>query len=195
MDGKFIGTVENSNVFTIQKEFISDKIEKALLTVTALGLYVAHINGKRVGDAYLTPGWTAYQKMLQYQEYDVTNLLKNGANTISLTVNDGWYSGHIGCPATPNLWGDKTAALAQLELLDGSGNRHIIFTDESWQAYESHIVFSGIYEGETQDFTRECKKLSVCEVEYDKKNLVKHAPQCGCIPAAPLHPLPDPFPA
>lgn len=173
MNGKFIGTVENTNVFTIQKEFTLEKIEKAVLTVTALGLYVAHINGQRVGDAYLTPGWTSYQKMLQYQEYDVTNLLKNGVNTISLTVNNGWYSGYIGCPATPNLWGDKTAALAQLELSDSNGNCHIISTDESWQAKESHIVFSGIYEGETQDFTKECKELSVCEVEYDKKNLVK----------------------
>ena len=84
MNGKFIGTVENTNVFTVQKEFTLEKIEKAVLTVTALGLYVAHINGQRVGDAYLTPGWTSYQKMLQYQEYDVTNLLKNGVN-IELT--------------------------------------------------------------------------------------------------------------
>lgn len=173
MDGKFIGTVENLNVFTIQKEFTLDKVEKAVFTVTALGLYVAHINGQRVGDAYLTPGWTAYKQMLQYQEYDVTNLLKSGVNTISITVNNGWYSGYIGCPATPNLWGEKTAALAQLELSDKDGNRNIISTDESWSAKESHIVFSGIYEGETQDFTRECKELSVCEVEYNKKNLVK----------------------
>ena len=173
MNGKFIGTVENANVFSVQKEICLENIEKAIFTVTALGLYVAHINEQRVGDAYLTPGWTAYQKMLQYQEYDVTDLLKNGMNIISLTVNAGWYSGHIGCPATPNLWGDKPAVLAQLELLYTNGERYVVSTDESWTASESYIVFSGIYEGETQDFTRACKKLSVCEVAYDKKNLVK----------------------
>lgn len=173
MDGKFIGTVENANVFCVKKEFFSENIEKAVFTVTALGLYVAHINQQRVGDAYLTPGWTAYRKMLQYQEYDVTDLLKNGINTVSLTVNAGWYSGYIGCPAKPNIWGDKPAVLAQLELLYTDGNRNVISTDDSWMASESHIVFSGIYEGETQDFTRMCKKLSVCEVEYNKNNLIR----------------------
>lgn len=173
MDGKFIGTVENANVFIVQKEIFLDNIEKAVFTATALGLYVAHINQQRIGDAYLTPGWTAYQKMLQYQEYDVTDLLKEGKNTITLTINSGWYSGYIGYPAKPYIWGDKPAVLAQLELLDTNGNRYVISTDESWQACESHIVFSGIYEGETQDFTKQCKKLSVCEVAYDKKNLVR----------------------
>ena len=52
MNGKFIGTVENANVFSVQKEFFLENIEKAVLTVTALGLYVAHINEERVGDAY-----------------------------------------------------------------------------------------------------------------------------------------------
>lgn len=173
MNGKFIGTVENPNVFCVQKEVCLEPVEKAVLTVTALGLYVAHVNEKRVGGAYLTPGWTDYRKMLQYQEYDVTDLIKSGRNTICLTVNAGWYAGYIGCPAKPNVWGDTPAVLAKLDVWYPNGEHRLIATDESWQARESHIVFSGIYEGETQDLTRVRRALSVCEVAYDRKNLVR----------------------
>ena len=95
LNGKFIGIREKTSVFTLEQVFVAASCEKAALRVTALGLYFAEVNGKRVGDAYLTPGWTSYNKMLQVQEYDVTELLCVGENVLSLTVGEGWYRGAV----------------------------------------------------------------------------------------------------
>ena len=91
LNGKFIGVKERANTFTVEKKFNIESLEKAVLKVTALGLYYAEINGVRVGDSYLTPGWTSYNKTLQMQIYNVTELLKEGENVISITVNEVWY--------------------------------------------------------------------------------------------------------
>ena len=93
IQGKFIGTAEKANVFCIEKKFTLDAFEKAELFATALGLYFAEINGVRVGCDYLAPGWTSYNKTLQVQTYDVTNLLKPGENVLRFTVAQGWYCG------------------------------------------------------------------------------------------------------
>ena len=127
------------------------------MRVTALGLYFAEVNGKRVGDAYLTPGWTSYNKMLQVQEYDVTELLCVGENVLSLTVGEGWYRGAVGYEKRRNGYGKRSAVCADLVLSD-----KIVSTDESWIAHESHIRESGIYDGETQDFTAKLKTLTPC---------------------------------
>ena len=73
LQGKFIGVKENCNTFVLEKKFIIENKSSAILKITALGLYFAEINGVRVGNSYLTPGWTSYNKTLQFQEYDVTN--------------------------------------------------------------------------------------------------------------------------
>lgn len=166
LNGKFIGVKERVNTFTVEKRFeIKDK-RKAVLKVTALGLYFAEINGVRVGDCYLTPGWTSYNKTLQVQEYDVTAFLKEGANLISITVNEGWYSGGLTWLKKRNNYGEQSAVCA--ELVCGNSS---ICTDESWTARESYIRESGIYDGETVDYTVKLKPLTVCEVEFDKTAL------------------------
>jgi alpha-L-rhamnosidase len=79
-----------------RKQFnTSRKIASATAYITAHGMYEAHINGKRVGDAYLTPGWTSYNKRLQYQVYDVTVLLNDGINAIGVALGNGWYRGFL----------------------------------------------------------------------------------------------------
>ncbi len=83
MKGDFIGVREDANVFVLEKRFIVKETGRAILRATALGLYFAEINGMRAGDAFLTPGWTSYNKMLQVQEYDVTPLVKAGENVLS----------------------------------------------------------------------------------------------------------------
>ena len=89
-----------------RKEFpLSKKIQTATAYITSHGLYEAQINGKRVGDAFLTPGWTSYNKRLQYQAYDVTALLQQGINAVGAELGNGWYSGYIGYQPTPNLYG------------------------------------------------------------------------------------------
>ena len=95
LKGKFIGVQEKLSVFVVEKNFLGHANEKAVLRATALGLYFAELNGVRVGDRYLTPGWTSYNKMLQVQEYDVSALLKDGENVLSFTVGEGWYCGGV----------------------------------------------------------------------------------------------------
>ncbi len=166
LNGKFIGVKEKTNTFTVEKKFEIKDRQKALLKVTALGLYFAEINGVRVGDCYLTPGWTSYNKTLQVQEYDVTGLLKEGVNTLTITVNEGWYCGGLTWKKTRNNYGEQPAVCA--ELMCGKSS---IYTDESWTVRESYIRESGIYDGETADYTAMLKPLTVCEVAYDKTAL------------------------
>ena len=166
MNGKFIGVKEKANTFTVEKKF-KVNAGKAVLKITALGLYFAEINGVRVGDSYLTPGWTSYNKTLQVQEYDVSDLLKEGENTVAITVNEGWYAGPLTWLKKRNNYGEQPAVCADLILSDG-----VISTDESWVACESYIRESGIYNGETVDYTKKLNPLAVCEVAFDKSALV-----------------------
>ena len=78
LKGCFVGVRENADTFVLEKTFRAPAAKKAVLRATALGTYFAEINGVRVGDAYLAPGWTTYGKTLQVQEYDVTALLREG---------------------------------------------------------------------------------------------------------------------
>ncbi|GJC87863.1 hypothetical protein ColLi_10701 [Colletotrichum liriopes] len=130
-------------------------VARARLYITALGLYEAHLNGTRIGDEWLAPGWTAYQHRIQYQVFDVGSLLKPGQpNVLSVEVSEGWYAGRV-------LWGegltcfygDRTGVLAQLEIL-GENSLDPAFqliTDDSWECHASPIVGSDIYDGETYD--------------------------------------------
>ncbi len=167
LKGKFIGVQEKLSVFVVEKNFLGHANEKAVLRATALGLYFAELNGVRVGDRYLTPGWTSYNKMLQVQEYDVSALLKDGENVLSFTVGEGWYCGGLTWEQKRHIYGEQTAVCADLIFADRT-----VSTDESWTAKESVIRESGIYDGETQDFTAKLKPLTVCEIAFDKIVLV-----------------------
>ncbi len=149
----------------LEKKFVVEKATDASLKITALGLYYAELNGHRVGDAFLTPGFTSYRKMLQVQEYEVK--LKAGENVIAVSVNDGWYCGRFPFEWGNRSYGDRCAVYAELNYEDKK-----IVTDENWIARESFIRKSGIYDGETQDFTAECKTLTPCEVSFDASVLV-----------------------
>lgn len=167
LHGKMIGVTEEANTFEVEKTFTA-KAGRAVLRATALGLYFARLNGVRVGDRYLTPGWTSYRKMLQVQEYDVSGLVREGENRLSITVNTGWYCGPLTWSRRTDTYGRQSAVCADLILPDKT-----VSTDESWTARESFIRSSGIYDGETQDFTAERKPLTVCEVPFDKAVLVE----------------------
>ncbi|MEI6949069.1 glycoside hydrolase family 78 protein [Paraflavisolibacter sp. H34] len=139
-----------------RKEFQkTKKIQSATAYITAHGLYEAQINGKRVGDAYFTPGFTSYHKRLQYQVYDVTNLLQDGANAIGLTLGDGWYRGNFGFGYNRNLFGKDIALLFQLDLTYADGSSESIVSDNSWKSSTGAIRMSAIYQGETIDARQE----------------------------------------
>jgi alpha-L-rhamnosidase len=141
-----------------RKEFTSNKqIASATAYITAHGLYEAQLNGRRVGDAYLTPGWTSYNKRLQYQVYDVTNLLKEGRNAIGVTLGSGWYRGNLAWDGQKNVYGKDIALLFQLDITYTDGTTESIVSDESWRSSTGAIRYAEIYHGETID-AREEKK-------------------------------------
>jgi alpha-L-rhamnosidase len=136
-----------------RKEFkTKKKISSATAYITAHGLYEAQLNGQRIGQDYLTPGWTVYQKRLQYQAYDVTGLLKNGANVLGTTLGNGWWRGYIGWASVNGFYGQDISLLLQLEIEYADGSRETIGSDESWKyTTDGPIRNSEIYHGETYD--------------------------------------------
>jgi alpha-L-rhamnosidase len=135
-----------------RKEFaLTKKIQSATAYITAHGLYEAQINGQRVGKDYLTPGWTSYNKRLQYQAYDVTTLLKQGENAIGATLGNGWYRGGVGYNPKPNLYGKDIALLFQLEVTYTDGTKAEIVSDGSWKSSTGPVRFAEIYNGATID--------------------------------------------
>jgi len=127
------------------------KVERARLYATSMGLYELSLNGKRVGDQYFTPGWTAYDFRYQYQTYDVTNLLKSGENCLGAVLGDGWFRGRLAWNNRRNSYGKKLALLAQLVITYTDGKQEILGTDDKWSAATGAILESDIYNGETYD--------------------------------------------
>jgi len=101
----------------LRKEFdITAKVKTARVYVTSLGLYELFLNGIRVSDHLFTPGWTSYNKRLQYQTYDVTHLLKDGVNVIGAVLGNGWYKGELAWGGNSKIYGDKLALLLQMHI-------------------------------------------------------------------------------
>lgn len=137
----------------LRREFsVSETVRSARLYVTAHGLYEIEINGQRVGDDALSPGWTVYGERLRYYTYDVTSHLVPGSNGIGAWLSDGWYRGRIGFHGgSPNLYGDDIGLIAQLEIVTEDGASYTVTTDSEWSAQASPILASGLYEGEHYD--------------------------------------------
>src|SRR5688572_11765853 len=139
-----------------RKQFSSNKkISYATAYITAHGMYEAQINGKRVGDAYLTPGWTSYKKRLQYQVYDVTSLLSSGNNAIGIIAGNGWYRGFLAWGGNKDIYGKKTGILFQLDITYSDGTSASVISDGSWKSSTGSIRYSEIYHGETIDAREE----------------------------------------
>ena len=127
------------------------KIKRARVYATALGLYELRINGAKVGDYLFVPGWTSYNKRVQYQVYDVTSLLNEDWNAIGIILGNGWYKGNIGWAKQKNVYGDRLAALVQVHITYEDGREDIVVSDESWKYSSGPILMSEIYHGETYD--------------------------------------------
>jgi len=136
-----------------RKSFTADgKVEKARLYITACGLYEARIGGLKVGDFIMAPGYTDYRKRVQYQTYDVTAMIGQGDNELTVQLGDGWYRGSCGAMGRTNQFGTVTKLLAQLELTFEDGSRKTIITDGSWQwSNDGPIRFADNKDGETVD--------------------------------------------
>ena len=139
--------------FLRQEVAIGEPSGGEILRISALGLYRAFINGARVGNDLLTPGWTSYDKRLSFQTYQVGPLLRKGINVIEIWLADGWYRSQMMWKRNPifNTWGSEIAAIA--ELREGAGPQAAVLleTDGTWTSGELPIRKSGIYFGEVYD--------------------------------------------
>ena len=138
-----------------RRTFITEKpIEKAELEITALGVYEAELNRKRVGDFILAPGWTSYDHRLQVQTYDVTDLLQT-ENDLRVTVGRGWFRspmpGWMDSEDKKRRYHQPCGLIARLRLLYADGTKETVDTDSAWEWAESPVRFSEIYDGERYD--------------------------------------------
>lgn len=140
---------------------VEGNIKSARLYITSQGVYEPHINGSRVGDHVLAPGWTSYKHHLNYQTFDVTSLVKSGENAIGVEVGEGWYCTRLGWGGGNRcIYGDRLALLAQLELVFENGKSTTINSDKSWKQSVGPRVASEFYDGETYDASLEVKGWS-----------------------------------
>ncbi|MCA1220474.1 glycoside hydrolase family 78 protein [Streptomyces sp. 8L] len=124
----------------------------ARLYASARGLYELELNGARVGDEVLAPGWTSYRRRLRYQTYDVTGLLRAGPNVLGAHLADGWFRGRIGYGGgTRDVYGDRTGLLAQLEVVCGDGTTVRFGTGPGWWAAPGPVLRASLYDGEHHD--------------------------------------------
>ena len=155
------------------KQFSPDQnlssVAHATLSVTAMGVYEASLNGKRIGDFVLAPGWTSYRHRLQVQTYDITDLLSS-ENELSIIVGKGWYR-------SPLAWPDEAhrqqkaqisaGLIALLTITYTDGNTQLLPTGADWSAYESNVRFSEIYDGETYDAAFDPSSAPIAIAEFD----------------------------
>jgi alpha-L-rhamnosidase len=130
---------------------LTGPVASARAYVSSLGLYEMELNGRKVGDQLFTPGWTSFDTRLQYQTYDVTDLLAKGENAVGVTLGDGWYRGTLAWEGNRNIWGNRLAAIVQIEVTYRNGRKQVVATGDGWKASTGPIRLSGIYEGETYD--------------------------------------------
>jgi alpha-L-rhamnosidase len=142
----------------VRKEFVLTKsLRRAFAYITARGMFIASINGNRIGKEYLSPEWSDYKKRIQYFTYDVTSQIRKGINCAGIIIGDGWYKGYVGFALKPNNYGDQTSALLQLHLEYSDGTEEIVGTDETWKGWYGPILYSDMLMGESYDARREMR--------------------------------------
>lgn len=155
----------------LRKSFHLPKaVTSARLYVTALGLHECSINGQDVSDDVFAPGWTDYNKRIQYQVYDVTSLLREGENTLGAILGDGWAVGFVGL-GNRQLYTNKPKLLAQLEVILSDGSTVTITSDKTWKHQFGPILESDMFMGEAYDARLELSNWNT--PGYDDKSWLK----------------------
>ena len=142
----------------LRKEFrLEGPVRRARLYATARGVYEPYVNGERVGEDVLAPGWTDYRKRVQYQTYDVTGLLAEGQNALGAILGDGWYAGFFGFDPKHRgaHYGSRAHLLAQLEVEYEDGTTQTVVSDGSWKSSTGPILYSDLLVGESFDARKE----------------------------------------
>lgn len=163
--------------YDFYKSFSVDKnIKSATLSITAMGLYCAFINGVRVGDEIFTPYYTEYSKRIQYQSYDVTKLIAKDTE-ISIVCAEGWAVGYIRAGAEQRChYADNIGLIFELEILYDDGTKESIISDENVKVRTSRILSSSIYHGETVDNSAEIREIGNAQIDNIQTEII---PQQG----------------
>src|SRR5580693_6676414 len=137
--------------YWLRTTFDAPPAEAARLYITALGLYEAFLDGQRVGDVELAPGYTQYRARVQYQAYDVTPLVPPGRHVLAVLLADGWYRGQVGLPRAVDQYGRDLALRAQLEVETESGWQVVAGSGPGWRVAPSHITAADLIGGQRED--------------------------------------------
>ena len=149
------------------------KVKNATLSVTAHGVFVGCLNGKRIGKDILAPGWTVYDKRLQYFTYDVTDLLLQEENELLIGVGRGWLFHELKDWGGNGLRSDEAALICALTITYADGSDKVILSDDSWQTRRGRVVYNDIYNGETLDLAAAAGSFSpAVTVNYPKQALI-----------------------
>lgn len=163
-----------------RKKFITEKeIKKAEIYITAQGVYTATLNGERIGNYVLAPGWTVYEKRLQYQVYDITDLLEI-ENCIEVTVANGWYRFGAFFLSKKMMERKGLAIIALIHISYQDGSEETIKTDDTWEVGESELLFSSLYDGSIYDASKTTEFSEVTVQEISKDNLVLQEGEIVC---------------
>lgn len=165
----------------LRKQFTaSGKIVSARLYITGLGYYEAYVNGKKVGDQVLDPGWTTYNKRILYAVHDVTPMLQSGENAMGIMLGNGWYN-----PLPLRMWGSRNwrdflqtgrpIANAMLRITYANGKTETIGTDGSWKTAPGPVVRNNVYLGEQYDARREIRNWAALQPAGTWKDAVPAA--------------------
>ena len=168
---------ERQPASVLRRRFTLDTKNEAKLFITCHGLYVAEINGMRVGEFVLAPGTGDYNRRLTVQAYDVSSMLRIGENEIVVTLGDGWYRGHVGIDGLSNYYGSDIALLCQLEM----GGKAILVSDENWEGSQSGPTrLNDLQIGEDYDARMEqisdWHAVSVLDFDYDNLAATQSVP-------------------
>ena len=174
---------------------LNKPVKRARLYITGLGYYESYLNSKKIGDHVLDPAWTVYSKQIQYNTFDVTNMLKQGQNCIAAILGNGWYN-----PLPLQMWGwlnlqtplttGRPRLLAQLIIEFNDGTKTTIITDENWKTSESPILKNNIYLGELYDATKEIPNWNSPNFDDTSwKNAALAQEPVGVLKAAALPPI------
>lgn len=174
---------------------VNKPIKRARLYITGLGYYLSFLNGTRIGDHELDPGWTNYAERIYYSTYDVSDMVKTGANCLGVTVGNGWFN-----PLPLQMWGKTNLSvtlptgrpqfICQLYLEYKDGSTEKVVSDDSWRFHEEPVLRNNIFLGEVYDARKEIEGWDKPGLDDKSWNPVAFAPPTsGALEAQPQPPI------
>lgn len=156
----FTGKRISPKTMTFQKKIsVNKKIQSAKIYATAIGIYELLLNGNKVGTDYFMPGYTSYQHQLQYQTYDITDMILENENTLVAVVGGGWAVGAFSFRRINRITAKRQAFLGEIRILYQDGTQETIRTDESWKVTENgNYQMTEFYNGESYDASIDLKQ-------------------------------------